>query len=148
MKLAREVVLSASPLQVWTVLWDVPRMVACVPGCVDARELEPGRRWEARMRQRVGPFTLSLPLLVEVLEVEAPRRLALTATGRDPIAAASVSMRVGLELAPEASGTRLTVDAEARVLGKLGALGHGVIQRKAEESLEEFLTGLRRAVEG
>jgi len=148
MKLAREVVLSASPLQVWTVLWDVPRMVACVPGCVDARELEPGRRWEARMTQRVGPFTLSLPLLVEAQEVEAPRRLALTATGRDPIAAASVSMRVGLELVPADAGTRLTVDADARVLGKLGALGHGVIQRKAEESLEEFLTRLRRAVEG
>ena len=147
MKVAREILLAASPLEVWDVLWDVPRMVACVPGCVDARELEAGRRWEARMRQRVGPFTLSLPLLVEAQEVDAPRRLALTASGRDAVAAASVSMRVGLELAAAGDGTRLTVDADARVLGKLGALGHGIIQRKAEESLEEFLARLQELVE-
>ena len=147
MKVARAVLLDASPSQVWTVLWDVPRMVACVPGCVEAREVEPGRRWEARMTQRVGPFTLSVPLVVEADDVEAPRRLALSASGRDPLVGASVSMRVGLGLEPEASGTRLSVDADARVLGKLGALGHGVIQRKAEESLEEFLTCLRRTLE-
>lgn len=148
MQLGREVVLGASPEAVWAVLWDVPRMVACVPGCVQAREVEPGRRWEARMSQRVGPIALSLPLVVEASEVEAPRRLSLEASGRDPLVGASVSMRVGLVLEPAVSGTRLTIDADARVLGKLGALGHSVIQRKAEEALEEFVARLRRTVEG
>jgi carbon monoxide dehydrogenase subunit G len=147
MRVTRDTLLSASPSKVWDLLWDVPRMVACVPGCVEAREVEPGRRWEARMSQRVGPFTLSVPLVVEAVDVEAPRRLALHASGRDAFAAATVSMRVGLDLSPAEAGTRLTVDADARVLGKLGALGHGVIQRKAEESLEEFLTRLRQALE-
>ena len=148
MRLGREVVLRASPPQVWTVLWDVPRIVACVPGCLEARELEPGRRWEARMSQRVGPIVLSLPLLVATVEVEGPRRLALEASGRDPLVGASVSMRVRLVLEPIGSGTRLTIDADARVLGKLGALGHSVIQRKGEEALEEFVECLRRTVEG
>jgi len=34
------------------------------------------------------------------------------------------------------------------VLGKLGALGHGIIQRKAEEAAAEFGARLQRAAAG
>jgi hypothetical protein len=40
----------------------------------------------------------------------------------------------------------LRIDAEGRLLGKLGALGHATIQRKAEESVDEFAARLREAV--
>lgn len=146
MQLGREAVLDASPDKVWPVLWDVPRIAACVPGCVEAREVEPGRRWETRMTQRVGPFALTLPLVVEASDVEAPKRLALTASGHDPLVGTTISMRVELVLEPSGAGTRLRIDADARLLGKLGALGHGIVQRKAEEALDEFVARLRRAV--
>jgi carbon monoxide dehydrogenase subunit G len=40
------------------------------------------------------------------------------------------------------------VEAEGKILGKLGALGHGVIQRRAEELIDEFGLRLKRVVEG
>jgi carbon monoxide dehydrogenase subunit G len=84
MRLTREVALAVPTERVWQALWDVPRMVACVPGCVEAREVEPRRRYQARMSQKVGPIALSVPLDIHVTE-EAPGRLLLEARVRDAI---------------------------------------------------------------
>lgn len=147
MRVAREVALTVPAERVWQVLWDVPRMVACVPGCVDAREVEPRRRYQARMTQRVGPIALSVPLDIRVTD-ESPGRLALEARGRDSLLAAEVQMSVRLAVEASETGSRLAVEAEGRVLGKLGALGAGVIQRRAEELVDEFTARLRDAVGG
>jgi carbon monoxide dehydrogenase subunit G len=77
-----------------------------------------------------------------------PRSLALEAKGRDGSLGASVAMSVRLAVAPRDGGSRLRVEAEGKILGKLGALGHGVIQRRAEELIDEFGLRLKRAVEG
>jgi carbon monoxide dehydrogenase subunit G len=143
MRVTRELALAAAPATLWTLLWDVPRMVACVPGCVDAKEIEAHRRYAARMTQKVGPITLSAMLDVQVTEAEPERRLTLTARGRDPVIGAEITMRVGLEIDAHADASVLRIEAEGRVLGKLGALGHGTIQRKAEESVDEFAARLR-----
>jgi carbon monoxide dehydrogenase subunit G len=142
---AREVAVGATPGALWALLWDVPRMVQCVPGCDEAQVVEVHRRYRARMSQKVGPIRLSVPLDVEVVTAEPGRRLALDARGRDPVVGAEVAMRVTLDLEERGDGSLLRIDAEGRVLGKLGTLGHGVIQRKAEEALEEFAERLRRA---
>src|SRR5262249_29634881 len=115
-----------------------PRMVGCVPGCVEAREVEPARRYAARMTQKVGPIRLTIPLDVEIVEAEAPRRIRLRARGRDPVVGAEISMRVDLDCEAGGAGSVLRIDADGQVLGKLGGLGHGVIQRKAEEAVDEF----------
>lgn len=147
MRVTREVALAGSAERVWQTLWDVPRMVACVPGCVEAREVEPRRRYQARMSQKVGPVAVSVPLDIRVTE-DAPGRLVLDARGRDNLVAAEVQMSVRLTVEAAETGSRLAVEAEGRVLGKLGALGAGVIQRRAEELVDEFTTRLRGAIGG
>jgi carbon monoxide dehydrogenase subunit G len=139
-----EVPIVVPPGALWELLWDIRQIVECVPGCVEAKEIEPHRRYAARMTQKVGPITLSLPLAVEVIEAATPRRLVLNAKGRDPAIGADIAMRVTLEIEARGEESLLRIDAEARILGKLGALGHGVIQRKAEEALEEFGARLQR----
>ena len=146
MRVVREIAVSAPVADLWALLWDVPRMAGCVPGCVEAREVEPGRRYAARMSQRVGPISLTIPLDVQIVESEPGRRIALSARGRDPLVGAEVAVRLGLTCAPRGAGSALSVEADGQVLGKLGALGHGVIQRKAEELVDEFAARLARAV--
>jgi hypothetical protein len=147
MRVAREVALAVAAERVWQALWDVPRMVGCVPGCVEAREVEPRRRYQARMSQRVGPIALTVPLDIRVTD-ESSGRLTLHAHGRDSLLAAEVQMSVRLAVEASETGSLLVVEAEGRVLGKLGALGAGVIQRRAEELVDEFTARLREAVGG
>ena len=125
MRATRELLVETPPEALWPLLWDVPRMAACLPGCTDAQEVTPHQRYRARMTQKVGPISLSVPLDVEILAAEPPRHLALSARGRDPL-----------------------VGAEGQVLGKLGGLGQGIIQRKAEEALDEFGRRLAREAAG
>lgn len=148
MRVERELDLSVPPERLWTTLWDVPRMVTCLPGCTEAREVEPHRRYAAKMMQKVGPISLSVPMDVTITSAVPPTSLALEARGRDGALGAAISMSVNLAVTPREAGSRVRIEAEGKILGKLGALGHGVIQRKAEELIDEFGARLRRVVEG
>jgi len=148
MNVRRALPVALPPAALWKLLWDVPRIVGCVPGCVEAREIEPHRRYAAQMSQKVGPISLSVPLDVTVTEAEPDRRLALQARGRDPVIGAEIAMQVTLSIEAQGETSVLHVEAEGRMLGKLGALGHGVIQRKAEEVVDEFGARLQRATAG
>jgi len=148
MNVRRALPVALPPAALWKLLWDVPRIVGCVPGCAGAREVEAHRHYTAQMSQKVGPISLSMPLDVTVTEAEPDRRLALQARGRDPVIGAEVSMQVTLVVEARGEASVLHMEAEGRVLGKLGALGHGVIQRKAEEAVDEFGARLQRAAAG
>ena len=147
MRVTREITIAATPDVLWTLLWDVPRMVECVPGCAEAKEIAPHQRYAARMTQKVGPIRLVVPLDVEILAAEPPRRLALLARGRDPAVGAEISMQVTLEIDGRGAASVLGIVAEGRILGTLGTLGHGVIERKAGDMLDEFGLRLRQAAE-
>ncbi len=144
MRVERELDVEVTPERMWAVLWDVPRMVSCLPGCSDAREVEAHRRYEARMSQRVGPISLSVPMEVTITDAVAPSRLRLEAKGRDRKLGAHLAMSVALAVTPRESGSRMRIEAEGKILGKLGALGQGAIQRRAEELIDEFGERLRR----
>src|SRR5262245_40745009 len=148
MRVTREVEIVVPANALWELLWDVRRIVECLPGCVDAREIEAHKRYAAKMQQKVGPISLSVPLDVKVIEADSPRRLALEARGRDPVVGAEVAVRVTLDVVSRGQESTLRIDADGRVLGRLGALGHGVIQRKAEETIDEFGRRLKRAAGG
>jgi carbon monoxide dehydrogenase subunit G len=147
MRVGREVALAASADRVWEALWDVPRMVACVPGCLEAEEIEPRRRYRARMRQKVGPIALSVPLDIRVSDAEAGR-LVLDARGADRVLGAEVQLSVRLAVGATEAGSRLAVEAEGRVLGKLGSRGPPAHPRPGAERVDEFAARLRGVLEG
>lgn len=148
MHVSRDLDVAVPPDKLWDTLWDVSRMVTCLPGCAEAREVEPHRRYAAKMTQRMGPITLSVPLDVTISKVVPPTSLALEAKGRDPVLGANVAMTVTLDVTERPGGSRIHIEADGKILGKLGALGHGMIQRKGEELIDEFGARLRRVVEG
>jgi carbon monoxide dehydrogenase subunit G len=148
MRVTREVGIAAPAAALWELLWDVRRIVECLPGCAEAREVEPHSLYAARMEQKVGPIRLSVPLDVKVVEAVEPHRLALDARGRDPVVGAEIVARVTLEVESRGEESVLRIDAEGRILGRLGALGQGVMQRKAEEIIDEFGARLRLAARG
>jgi carbon monoxide dehydrogenase subunit G len=144
----REITVTAAPEQVWAFLWDVERLARCIPGCQSARAVEPHARYEAVIAERVGPFKVTFPLDIEVLEAQAPTRLRAKATGRDASVGSSLQLQLDLSIEPAADRTLLRLRSDVSVLGKLAALGHGMIRRKADEIMDRFAQALRHELDG
>jgi len=147
MRFSTEIVVARPPERVWAFLWDVERVAKCLPGCREARTVVPHERYAAIVGERVGPFKVQFPLEIQVLEAEAGRRLKAQATGRDSAMGSSLRVMLELDLVPQDGGCMIRIASDAAVLGKLGALGQGIIQRKADQIMEQFAAAIRQALE-
>jgi carbon monoxide dehydrogenase subunit G len=136
--LARTIDLPLAPDRAWAALWDVPEVARCLPGCQRVEELEPKRRYKATVTDRVGPFSVTVPLDVTVEPSDAERQLRISATGRDAVLGSPVRMSLVVRLVPSDAGSRLTLDGKAEVGGKLAALGQAVMHRKTRDVLDAF----------
>lgn len=143
MRFERSFVLPLASEAVWSMLWDIERMVRCVPGCTGATVLEEGKRYQATIVEKVGPFKLEIPLDIEIGTVEVARSLLMRAVGKDRRIGTEVRWDLALELEPQGAHTqcRMTVDAE--VVGRLVSLGNGVIKLKGNQTISRFAESLQ-----
>ncbi|PYM17155.1 MAG: hypothetical protein DMD81_10355 [Candidatus Rokuibacteriota bacterium] len=148
MKVEREIPIQASPEKVWSFLWDVPRLAACIPGAKDVRTIEDGKLYGAVVAEKVGPFKVQFPLTIEVLEALPPERLRARAGGRDAAVDGLVKVEIDVALRGSDGGTALSLTVDINVLGKLGTLGHSVIIRKGNDIVDRFGSAIRRELEG
>jgi carbon monoxide dehydrogenase subunit G len=144
----KEVEILAPREKVWRFIWDVDRFIACVPGCKEAKTLEEGKRYAATMVEKVGPFKVEFPTTIEVLEREELTRIKAQATGADNKIGSRMKLDLDVNLREEGDKTILGFVAGVDILGKLAALGHGIIKRKADQVLEEFAQSVKRQLEG
>lgn len=144
MQFTRQVQVEAARQAVWELLWNVPRVVNCVPGCEAAEEIEPNRRYRATVREKVGPFHVRIPLEIDILASTAPERLVAKASGREGKVNSHVKVEIDLtlvEVQPQVTELRLLADVA--ILGKLGTLGHSVIVRKGNDIVGQFAAALQ-----
>jgi len=144
----KEVEILAPREKVWQFIWDVDRFIACVPGCKEAKTIEPGKRYAATMVEKVGPFKVEFPTTIEVLEREELTRIKAQATGADNKIGSRMKLDLDVHLREEGDKTILSFVAGVDILGKLAALGHGIIKRKADQVLDEFAQAVKTKLEG
>jgi hypothetical protein len=144
----KEVEISAPRQKVWDFIWDVDRFIACVPGCKEAKTLEPGKRYAATMVEKVGPFRVEFPTTIEVLEREELTRIKAQASGADNKIGSRMKISLDVNLREQGDKTVLGFVAGVDILGKLAALGHGIIKRKADQVLDEFAQAVKKQLEG
>ena len=148
MQFQKEVEILAPREKVWQFIWDVDRFIACVPGCKDAKTIEPGKRYAATMVEKVGPFKVEFPTTIEVLEREELTRIKAQATGADNKIGSRMKLDLDVHLREDGDKTILGFVAGVDILGKLAALGHGIIKRKADQVLDEFAQAVKTKLEG
>jgi uncharacterized protein len=144
----KEVEILAPREKVWQFIWDVDRFIACVPGCKDAKTIEAGKRYAATMVEKVGPFKVEFPTTIEVLEREELTRIKAQATGADNKIGSRMKLDLDVHLREDGDKTILSFVAGVDILGKLAALGHGIIKRKADQVLDEFAQAVKTKLEG
>ncbi len=147
MTFEKEVTISVPPKNIWAFLWDVERVARCLPGCREVRTVSPHERYQAVVSERIGPFKVQFPLEIQVLEAEAPTRLRVQASGRDAAVGTSLKVTLDLRIEPQGSGSRLILHSDVAILGKLGTLGHGIIQPKANGIMTQFAESLQRELQ-
>lgn len=148
MRFEKEVEIHASRDKVWNFIWDVDQFVTCVPGCKEAKTIEAGKRYTAVMTEKVGPFRVEFPTTIEVLEREEMSRIKAQASGADNKIGSRMKVDLDVNLREEGDFTKLSFVAGVDMLGKLAALGHSIIKRKADQVLDEFAQAVKRRLEG
>jgi len=148
LRFEKEVEIQAPKEKVWEFIWDVDRFIACVPGCKEAKTVEPGKQYSATIVEKVGPFRVEFPTTIEVLEREELKRIKAQASGADNKIGSRMKVDLDVNLRGEGEKTVLAFAAGVDILGKLAALGHGIIKRKADQALDEFAQAVKKKLEG
>ena len=148
MRFEKEVEILAPREKVWNFIWDVDRFIACVPGCKEAKTVEAGKRYSATMVEKVSPFRVEFPTTIEVLETEELSRIKAQASGADNKIGSRMKIELNVHLREQDGKTMLGFVAGVDILGKLAALGHGIIKRKADQVLDEFAQAVKKQLEG
>ena len=132
--------------RLWDFLMEIPKVGYCVPG-VEGIEAVDGSVYKGRLRVQVGPIRLSLEGTITVEELDLSLwRARMRAEANDQRLGGGIRARLSLTLAPAESGTRVLIETDLAVLGKIGEFGQPIIKKKADTLLEEFARNLRSAL--
>ena len=148
MQFEKEVEILAPREKVWNFIWDVNQFIACVPGCKEAKTIEEGKKYSATMIEKVGPFKVEFPTSIEVLERQELTHIRAQASGADNKIGSRMKLDLDVNLREQDSKTIVKFVAGVDILGKLAALGHGIIKRKADQVLDEFAQAVKKNLEG
>ena len=123
----------------WDFLMDVPRMVTCVPGVSDVIAKSEDQ-YTGRMKVKFGPIRLTLLGELFIQERDQPNwRTAGRAQANDRRVGGGVHINAQLSLIEhDGPKTELSIQTEARLMGKLGEFGQSVIRKKADKIMAEF----------
>ena len=132
--------------RLWDFLMDVPRVGRCVPGA-EAIEAVDGSAYKGGLRVHIGPIRLSLEGTITMEERDQTAwRARMRAEANDRRLGGGIRARLSLTLAPAERGTRVQIDTDLTVLGKIGEFGQPVIKKKADTLLAEFARNLHAAL--
>ncbi len=138
MEFKMSMVVPATPEELWSILLNVPRISACIPGCENVEEIEPLATYKATIKQKIGPFKVEAPADIVVESITEPSHIRTRATGRDKFTGTRIAVVLDVTVTPEEVGSIFAVDAKVDVQGRLATMGFGVIKRRVDQNFEEF----------
>ena len=143
MKLENEFRVGVPVEDAWRVLLDVERIAPCMPGA-QLQEIE-GDEYRGIVKIKVGPITAQYKGVARITEVDdANHRAVLRAEGRDTRGQGNASATVTTTLHPDGDGTRVNIDSDVTITGKVSQFGRGVIVDVSRKLLDQFVACLER----
>jgi carbon monoxide dehydrogenase subunit G len=132
--------------ETWVVLTDVERIAPCLPGA-QLQEVE-GDEYRGIVKVKVGPITAQYKGKATFVEKDDDAHKAvLKAEGRDSRGQGNASALITAQLT-EVGGnrTRVTVNTDLTVTGKVAQFGRGVMGEVSEKLLGQFVQNLETSV--
>jgi carbon monoxide dehydrogenase subunit G len=145
-KFEQSIDLDADPQRVWDFVMDVPSVAKCIPGCTGVEEIGPDK-YKAVVKVKVGPIGLSLASEISIVAKDDVNKTAsLLVDSADKRIGGAVKATMSMKLTPQGTGTKLDVETDANVMGRIGDFGQPVIRKKADQTLQEVAANLRSAL--
>lgn len=142
MKLAGDYLFDASVHDVWDALFDPAVLAAAMPGC-EKLELVDGDL-VGEMMIKVGPVGGRFTGKVHFEDKVEPTSYKMIVDGRGT--PGFVKATAVIKLAAEASGTRLSYDADAQIGGKIASVGERLVDASARAITKQSLDGLHENI--
>ena len=144
MKLEQSFEVSAPVDQVWRTLIDIERVAPCLPGASITGRNEDGS-YNGAFTIKIGPTTASYTGKLEMKEVdEAAHAAMMLANGSDRRGQGGANATINSKLTETGGGTRVEVDTDYHITGRLARFGRGgMIEDISERLLREFAKRLQ-----
>lgn len=149
LSIAKSADLPVSLAEAWALVRDPVRVAGCIASIERFEPAARPGRFEALLVERLGPFSVRVPLTIDVTEDAAGQAMIAAVSGEDRAGQARVRGEVrAIVMAGEDGGSRLEVSSEMEVLGRLASLGAVPIRRRGDQVFEAFVAALQRALGG
>ena len=141
MKIANEFTVSAPIEDAWDVLTDLEQVIPLMPGAeMTGRD---GDDVLGKVKVKVGPVTSEFSGRVHFVEQNRDEhRAVIDGKGKESRGTGNAAATVTAQLHDAGDRTRVTVDTDLKVVGKLAQFGSGMLQQVSEKLLGEFVDSL------
>lgn len=141
MKIANEFTVRAPIEDAWQVLTDLEQVIPLMPGAqMTGRE---GDDVLGKVKVKVGPVTSEFSGKVHFVEQDRnAHRAVIDGKGKEARGTGNASATVTAQLHDAGDHTRVSVDTDLKVVGKLAQFGSGMLQQVSEKLLGQFVESL------
>ena len=138
MEFSRTVEIDAPFDVVWALVNDVPSVASCIPG-VSNVEMSGPTAFTCKLTQRVGSAKANFDLSSTLEVDEESKQVVAQSDGKDRALGSTVSARQSFSLTDTGSATRVEIQANVQITGRIATFGHRIIAAKAEQVTVEAL---------
>ncbi|AMY54643.1 SRPBCC family protein [Rhodococcoides fascians] len=139
--------IDASADDVFRLINDVEKVATCVPGA--AITGKDGETFLGGVKVKVGPISASYAGTIRFLEVDAETRtLTLEAKGADSHGNGDAEAQVDLAVESIGDRSRLTLNTDLVISGKIVSFGKGAIVAVSNKVLQQFAVNLDALLSG
>jgi carbon monoxide dehydrogenase subunit G len=147
MKIANEFTVSAPAARAWDVLTDLEQVVPLMPGAQLAGQ--EGDDYLAKVKVKVGPVTSEFSGKAHFVERDSEaHRAVVSASGKEARGSGNAAATITMSVHEAGEHSRVTVDTDLKIVGKLAQFGSGMLQQVSEKLLGEFVRSLEAKLAG
>jgi uncharacterized protein len=141
MKIANEFTISAPIEDAWEVLTDLEQVIPLMPGAqMTGRD---GDDVLGKVKVKVGPVTSEFSGKVRFVEQNRDEhRAVIDGKGKEARGTGNAAATVTAQLHEAGDHTRVTVDTDLKIVGKLAQFGSSMLQQVSEKLLGQFVESL------
>ena len=147
MDFSHSLIIDAPAQRVWSLLRDPHSIATAIPG-FQALDVIDDDNFSVQISQRIGPFRARFDLRMNITEIVELKLIRATGQGAEAGGGFLKVPSAVVEMASLSDGkTELSFNIEFTFLGKLGAMGYPLVNRKAGEIAQVFGENLRERLE-